>query len=273
MPRKLFANPCTQLLILLPLSIGTSACGLIKSAEALQPLDWVDQPVEQFTVTGTGGLDRLRNKPVTIGPFTANIQTQSPWGSLATTSTDDTTITIGDASKGGRELSGGTRKTDKDAELDFRLSGPAGELAIIRCRQILRMRTNDTRVTRGDGSNVFSMEDLESYTSSLNCQSGPATQSWPNWQMALSNAYQEPLQGTLTIDGVSYDLAGSKASTIGHVGMTVSYTVSRAGQTAALIDRSGDGLVSLRTTLSERQRVASIAAAVALLMANDPLQD
>ena len=80
------------------------------------------------------------------------------------------------------------------------------------------------------------------------------------------------MQGYLIIDGVKYEVAGSQSSNIGRSPYTVSYEISRGGKPLVQVDRSGDGLVSLMMPVGDKQHVAFVGAAAALLLANDPLE-
>ncbi|MBO1924587.1 hypothetical protein [Thiomicrorhabdus sp. 6S3-12] len=244
----------------------------VTSQKALQPMDWVGQSVDEYPVTGAGDFDRLRNKPVKVGSYTAKVRTQSPWGSLSTStmSSTDVIINTGTAEKG-HELRSGSMETNKDAELEIHLVGLEGLSTDIRCRQKLEIEYDKTSVTDSKGNNAFSMSDLKKYSSTLNCQTGNEQDYWPKWQMKLSNSKPEPLQGVLIVDGIEYRVVGSRSSNIGHAPNTVSYDVKLKNETIALIDRSGDGTVSVRKSVEQKQKAAMISVAVALLLANDPL--
>lgn len=250
----------------------SSGCAVIDQ-RALQPVDWVDQSIETFAVSGTGGWSRLRNKPVVIGPYTAKLLAKSPWGTLPTSTTSNTTMVIGSTEDdGGHELRDGTSSTNRDAELAFHLSDPSGELSKIRCRQVLQVNYDQTSVTGKGGTNVFSVSDLQNYVSSLNCQSSQPTASWPRWLIAMNRNEPKPLKGKLIVNESKYSIIGSQSSNIGHAPMTVSYEIRNGNITLALIDRSGNGQVSILGQADTRLKAALMGAAVALLLANDPMQ-
>ncbi len=249
--------------------LSTGGCAIV-GQQALEPADWVGQQVERYEATGTGGWARLRNKPVTIGPYTAEVRAKSPWSTLPTSTSTDTQVSFG--ADGGRELSSGTTTRHNDAELEFHLSGPGGAVADVRCRQLLHIETTGIGVTRSDGTDAFSMSELAAYKSSLSCRASGNTASWPQWQLELSSGEPSPLRGHLTIDGVSFEVLGSQASNIGQAPMTVSYEIRRGEHTVALVDRSGDGRLSVSLPVGEKQQLAFVGAAVALLISNDPLE-
>lgn len=249
---------------------AVSGCAVIDQ-RALQPMDWVDEPVEEFDVTGTDGWSRFRNKPITIGFYSAEVLAQTPWGTLPTSTTENTETTIGlGQSDGSHEYREGTSSTNRDAELALRLSGADGALSQIRCRQLLQTESDKTTFT-GSSDHSFSRSKLTKYVSSFNCRSGRASDVWPDWRLDLTNDEPKPLKGFLTVDGMRYVVTGSQSSNLGQ-GPTMSFDIREGEKTLALIDRAANK-VSLHMSVIGKQKSALIGAAVTLLLSYDPLLD
>lgn len=251
--------------------VGTGGCAIVQQ-QALAPIDWIDVQVERYAVTGTGSWARLRKQPLTLGPFTAEVAAQSLWSSLPTTNSSDIQASVGSDDKDGHQLRSGTVTRHSESELQFNLTGPEGSLADVRCRQLLHIENQETGVSRGDGSNTFSMSENVAYNATLNCRSKGVSARWPQWQLDLHSGDPTPMRGTLTVDGSRYDVVGSQASTIGRAPTTVSYEIQRGGHTLAQVDRSGDGLLSVAMPMADKPHLAIVGAAAVLLLADDPLE-
>lgn len=248
-----------------------SGCSVVHQ-KALEPLGWVGSDVERYAVSGAGSWARLRKQPIDIGPFRGDLAAQSLWNSLPSTSTSDVQVAIGSDDSRGHQLHHGTVIQSNESELQVRLTGSDGVLADLRCRQRLYSESQETGVSRGDGTNTFSMSENVAYSASLNCMAKGVSELWPQWQLDLHNEEPVPMRGTLRIQGTDFQVVGSQSSNIGASPTTVSYEIRRGDTTLALIDRSGDGLVSLVRPVGEQQHIAFVGAAMVLLLANDPLE-
>ncbi len=248
-----------------------SGCSIVHQ-KALEPLDWVGADVERYAVSGAGSWARLRKQPIDIGPFRGDLAAQSLWHSLPSTSTSDVEVAIGSDDSRGHQLHHGTVTQNNESELQVRLTGPDGALADLRCRQRFYSENQKTGISRGDGTDTFSMSENVAYNASLNCKAKGVSALWPQWQLDLHSDEPVPLRGTLRIRDTDFEVVGSQASNIGTSPTTVSYEIRRRGATLALIDRSGDGLVSLARPVGEQQHVAFLGAAMVLLLARDPLE-
>ncbi|MBB3047920.1 hypothetical protein FHR99_002186 [Litorivivens lipolytica] len=240
--------------------------------QALEPLDWVGADIERYPVTGAGSWARLRKQPLLFGPFTGEVVAQSIWSLLPATTNSDVQVSVGSDSPRGHQLNSGTVTQHNESELQVNFSGPEGPLANLRCRQMLHIEEKQTGIRRNDGTDSMSMKENVAYTAALNCKSKGAGPQWPQWQLDMSTNEPEPMQGVLEVAGTRFDVVGSQASTIGQAPSTVSYEIRRGEHTLALIDRSGDGTVSLSMPAGDRQHNAFAGAAAVLLLANDPLQ-
>jgi hypothetical protein len=252
-------------------AVMVTGCAVTQQ-KALEPLDWINKDVERYSVTGMGSWARIRKQPLTVGPFTGEVAAQSVWSSLPVTTSSDVQISVGSDDAKGHRLESGTVAKDNESELQFRLLGPSGALADLRCRQHRYIEDQKTGVTRGDGTNGFSVSEQVAYSSTFNCKSRGADKQWPQWRLDLGSSEAASMQGHLMIDGVKYEVAGSQSSNIGRSPYTVSYEISRGGKPLVQVDRSGNGLVSLMMPVGDKQHVAFVGAAAALLLANDPLE-
>lgn len=243
-------------------------CAIVEQ-NALEPIDWSDKQVDRYAVTGRGVLARLRNEPITLGPYSAVPEARQLWNHLPVQTTSELHVGLG--SDQGRQANLGNTSVRNESELKIRLHGPAGELAAIHCRELLNVENRVAQVTNKRGENDFKVTENLAHDASLHCRSRALGSSWPQWQLDLQVAGKRPLQGILSIDGLAFDIVGSQASTIGVLPETVSYEVRRGDEVLALIDRSGDGRLTLINPMDERQHTSIIGAAAALLLAQDPL--
>ncbi len=258
----------TPFILLAIISLYLGGCTIV-SQNALDPIDWADKKVERYTVSGRGFMAQLRKEPLILGPYTAAFEARSPWSNLPVQTTSDVQIGIG--GEGGRQASAGTNSLRNDSEMKIRLYGPVGELASIQCRQTLNIENRETRITNRRGENDMSMTENIAYEAALNCRSRKLGSGWPQWQLDLDAAGEIPLHGILTIDGHTFDVVGSQASTVGVIPETVSYEVRQGRHVLALIDRSSDGQLSIVVPVSENLRTSLFGAAAVLLLAHDPL--
>lgn len=260
---------CKTAVIATALTLNMVGCSVV-TPRALEPIDWTNKEVGRHAVTGNGAWARLRNEPLIIGSFSAVPKARRSWSDLPTETTTDLEIAIGN--EDGRQLRAGTVSRHNESELNIHLSDNSESLTEIRCRELFHIESEETGVTRSDGTDSMRMSELVEYHASLNCQSRGFSTSWPHWQLDLDNHEPGPLHGVLHIDDRLFDVVGSQSSSIGQLPQTVSFEIRNGDSVMALIDRSGDGQLSIVYPVAKKLHLAFTGAAAVLLLANDPVE-
>ena len=172
-------------------------------------------------------------------------------------------MAIGSDDERGKQLRSGTVTQHNESELQFTLREVDSSLAQVRRRQLLHIEDDEVNYGRNDGSNTFSMSETVAYEARLECKAKGLGKPWPAvWELTMHSAEAIPLRGTLQVDKTSFAVVGTQASTIGQAPHTVSYEIKRGERTLALVDRSGDGTVSLMMPAGELHHHAFVGAAI-----------
>ncbi|MGB1581260.1 MAG: hypothetical protein ACPHER_07110 [Nevskiales bacterium] len=250
--------------------LSVTACATPK---ALEPVDWVDQQVQRFPVSGKGAWARLTNKPLVIGQYSAQPSSAFTGGGISTTTTDSTQIGVAVDHERGKEIGVGTSTTSNEGSIDFHLSAASGPLAQVRCRQYLKSTSGQISGTNRKGDESWSIMQNTGYKASLSCSAKALNAAWPQWGMDLETYEAAPFRGRLSVDGAAYDVAGSKATSIGSMGLTSSYEIRQGNAVLALVDLNGDGQLSISMPASNKNAIAFVSAAAVLMLANDPVTE
>ena len=265
--KKLLSTSLKSLASLFLLFV-VSACAAPK---ALEPVEWVNQNVQRLPVTGKGAWARLTNKPLTIGQYSIQPSSAFTGGGISTTTTDSTQFGVGVDHDSGREISFGKSTTSNEGNIEFRLSGPTGALAEVRCRQYLKSTSNQIGGTNSKGESSWGISQNTGYKASLSCASRALSADWPEWVMNLETYEAAPFQGRLNAETAEFEVSGTKATSVGSMGLTSSYEVRQGDAVLALVDLNGEGQVSITMPTSNKKFAAYVAAAGVLMLANDPV--
>ncbi|GEM_PF-3027555 len=259
-----------RVLVAIALLLSISACATPK---AIEPVDWVDQDVQRLPVSGKGAWARLTNKPLVIGQYTVQPSSAFTGGGISTTTTDSTRFGVAVDHDSGKEIGIGTSTTSNEGAIDFRLSAPSGPLAHVRCRQYLKSTSDQIGGTNSKGEDSWSILQKTGYKASLSCRSKSLSADWPQWDMNLETYEAAPFKGNLSIEGSVFEVAGTKATSIGSMGLTSSYEVRQGSSVLALVDLNGDGQLSITMPTSKQKHASLVGAAAVLMLANDPVTE
>lgn len=227
------------------------------------PSDWHGASHIEFIVTGQGDWSRLLKRPMSIGEYSTEQLDYSLWATAPTHSR----TTIGDPNQG---LSGGTEAVRNDSTFSFQLAQAGAPLANISCRQTLDV-SGLFIAHAEDAFERFEVSANERYAAELVCHADAIAPRWQPWDLHLVARNGRPYFGVLRRGPLSYSVIGTDETQHGPMQETTGFYLRQQDKTQAFVHRVGGSSVQLRPDVETDAQTALIAAAMVLLLANDPV--
>ncbi len=249
---------------LLALLTSVLAACSVQLERAALPADWRGESGRQLAVAGSGDWARLRGQPLRIGDYVTGQLDYSLWATAPTISRSS--VGSGDD---GIEL--GSVDDDNDSRYGFSLYRAGVALAAVRCRQYRRGRGWYLRVADEDSQQALELQGDDSFVAGLSCSAEALTQGWLPWQLELRATHRQPFAGLIQLGGRALTVAGSTRGRSVELPETVSIAIRDGGHSVAMLDLLNGGALHLHPQLQRELEPAVVVAAMALLLANDPL--
>ncbi len=230
----------------------------VPTPQGVSTQDWAAPAVE-----GHGDFWRLMKRPLTIGDYSTDQLDYSLWATAPTRSR----TTLGDPDQG---LSGGTETVRNDSAYRFVLNQGGAPLARIQCRQVLDI-SGVFIAHAEDATERFEVSANDHYVGELVCESTAIAPHWQPWRLHVAARDGRPYFGVLRLAERSYSVIGTQASQSFELGETTGFYLRFGEQTRALVQRINGGALRLHPGLDLPEQRALVAAAMALLLANDPV--
>lgn len=230
---------------------------------AARPADWGAQPTASWTVDGVGDWARLRGREMTMGPFSTADLDYSLWATAPTR----TRQIVGDEEDG---LYLGTAEVGNSSHFSFSLLRAGEALARIRCQQSQYQQRD--LLGYADDDERSELQGLGEFAARLQCIAQPQSPAWEDWELDLQALPWRPLTGVLRVGQSRLAVIGSTRSSVAELGMTTGYTLRQGARSLMLVDRLRSSSLEYAPELPEPLQPALAATAMALLLANDPLE-
>nr|MBV6631324.1 hypothetical protein [Oceanococcus sp. HetDA_MAG_MS8] len=244
-----------------------AGCALVSCASwqdfAARPSDWGAYPTQTWSVEGVGDWARLRRRDMTVGPFSTADLDYSLWATAPT----QTRQTVGDEEDG---VYLGTAQVGNTSNFAFTLMEGGVALARIRCRQ--RHHQQSDVLGYADDDERTELQELGAFFADLHCVAQPQTPSWAAWELSMQATPWRPLSGVLQAGSRQVAVIGSTRSSVAELNMTTGYTLRQGQRSLMVVDRLRSQQLEYWPELSAELSPALVAAAMALLLANDPLE-
>lgn len=246
--------------------LGLAGCSITPD-RAYFDHPWDETTVERFVVEGASGWAQLRGKPLHIGPYRVERAKQSWWDTVPS----QTGIGIGVGNEGSG-LGMGVSTVHNESEFRFRLAAQGADLAGVECRQYLHIEN-----WKGEYGDVkigqIVVEGNTAFLATLRCKAAGIHPDWPEWRLDLRATDQRPFFGIARVGDSSWSVAGTQRTDHGVQRASAGFEL-RGERDAVLarVDRLNAGEVAVLKDLPVEQRMAVMAIAAALLLANDPLE-
>jgi hypothetical protein len=230
---------------------------------AARPDDWGAQPTARWTVQGVGDWSRLWGRDLIMGPFATAELDYSLWATAPT----QTRQVVGAEDDG---LYLGTAQVGNTSDYAFTLLQDGVALARIRCQQS-QYQQRDV-LGYADAEQRSELQKLGEFAARLHCQAQAQSPAWQAWELDLQALPWRPLTGVLQADQQRLAVIGSTRSSVAELGMTTGYTLRQGRRSLMVVDRIRSTSLEYWPELPLAQQPAMAAAAMALLLANDPLE-
>ncbi len=241
------------------------ACSVHVERAAL-PADWQGVSSQQLAVSGYGDWARLRGQPLRIGDYVTGKLDYSLWATAPT-------ISRSSVSSGDDGIQLGSVDDDNDSGYGFSLYRADVALAAVRCRQYRRGRGWYLRVADEGSQQALELQGDERFVAGLSCSAEGLTQGWLPWQLELRATSRQPFAGLIHRGGSALAVVGSRQGLSVELPETVSIAIRDGGHSVAMLDLLNGGALHLHPRLQQELEPAVVAAAMALLLANDPLAE
>lgn len=248
-------------LLLLPLSL-LLGCASWQDFAA-RPADWGAHPMARWVVEGVGDWARLRGKPMRVGPFVADDLDYSLWATAPTR----TRQVVGDEGDG---LYAGTDQVGNTSNYAFTLMQDDVALARIRCQQSQYQERDVLGYAQAEERSE--LQQLGEFGARVHCLAQAQSPAWKAWELDLQALPWRPLSGVLQSGASRLAVIGSTRSSVAELGMTTGYTLRQGHRSLIVVDRMRSNILEYWPELSPELQPALAAAAMALLLANDPLE-
>ncbi len=164
----------------------------------------------------------------------------------------------------------GVSKVHDESEFSFRLLAQGADLAAVRCLQFLHVENWHGGVGDIDIGSIIVEGNLK-YLATLKCEAVGFHPDWTDWRLDLRAVDQRPFFGVLRAGESSWSVAGTQQASSGAHEASTGFELRQGDVILARLNRLAPADLLLRKDLPGGQRLAVLAAAASLLLANDPL--
>lgn len=228
---------------------------------------WDEGRIERLAIEGSGGWAQLRGKPLQIGEYQALRGEQGWWDNVP----GETSVGIG-LGDGDTGLGFGVSTVHNESDYRFRLVAQGADLAGVECQQYLHIENWQGGLGDIDFGQII-VEGNTAFLATLRCEAAGIHPDWPAWRLDLRATDQRPYFGVLRVGAESWSVAGTQRTDNATIQASTGFELRGAQDVIlARLDRLNGGELALLRDLPVEQRMAVVASAAALMLANDPLE-